>query len=361
MSETPIQTPEEVKPKAKAKKTPSKVVPENPEESPELEHYETRLKVHKIPNDSFLPNVFVYNPSIVEMGHTTLMAYRYAIPGHRLFNTAIGICEVDKHWNVKANSNRKLELIRRQAKATTYDDPRLFVYQGRLYLLYVNGMLMPSGKWASSMFLADFERLNDRTYYSALPNIGKNLNAASVQNGAVECEKNWTPFENKGKLYFVYTINPLVVYEYDIASDKARLVSTTSFDQSFWKYGEFLAGGTPLTKIGNEFVGFFHSYTNDDPDHPTQRTYHVGFWAMSAEAPYRVTRMSLVPYMTARRDPTRDRRSDKAPWLPNCIFPGGFIERGDKVFIAQGWQDSSCEVVETTWDDINKTVIEIKS
>lgn len=351
---SPIETPTpEVKPKAKKQKAPEASI-----DTIELEHYEERLKVHRIPNKDLLENRFAYNPSILETGNTIYMAYRYAVPGHALYNTAIGLCELDKHWNVKPGSNRKLELIRRQVKSTTFDDPRLFTYLGKPYMTYINGMLMSSGKWASATFLVDLERaMNDRSYVGHLPRIGNNINASVVSPGKVECEKNWTPFELEGKMYFVYTINPLIVCEYDIASDQAHQVCETKFDQSFWKHGEFLAGGTPLTRIGNELVGFFHSFTNEDPENPTQRTYHVGFWAMSVKQPFKVTRMSKVPFMTAKKDEARELRHPNSPWLPNCIFPGGFVERDGKVFIAQGFQDCSCEIIETDWATIEKDVV----
>jgi predicted GH43/DUF377 family glycosyl hydrolase len=326
-----------------------------------LEHYETRLKVIQIPRKDLLPNNFAYNPSILEVDNTIFMAYRYQGLGMSFKNTAIGLCELDSKWRVKPGSNRKVELIRRQVNATTFDDPRLFSYFGKPYLTYVNGMLMVNGKWASSIYLADLnETLHNKTYLSQLPRIGDNLNAASVNAGKVACEKNWTPFELGGKMYFVYTINPLVVVEYDVVRDLARQVSSTSFDQSFWKHGEFLAGGTPLLERDGELCGFFHSFTNDDPANPTQRTYHVGFWAMNTKPPFKVTRMSSVPFMTAKKDPKRDIRNANAPWLPNCIFPCGLVEKFDKIYISQGWQDCSCEIIETSWKAAEERVINVK-
>jgi predicted GH43/DUF377 family glycosyl hydrolase len=161
-------------------------------------------------------------------------------------------------------------------------------------------------------------------------------------------------------MMFIYQINPLIVIEYSMELQTVFESNRSKFDQGFWKHGDFLGGGTPMMRRGNEYVGFFHSFTNDHPNKPNCRTYHVGYYVMSGEAPFKILRMSQRPILTAKPNDARDLRGPSSPWRPNCIYPCGFIMRGNKVYLSQGWQDCRCEIVEMDIADLESSCREVK-
>lgn len=316
-----------------------------------------------IPSDLLVPNQKAYNCSIVEHKGLTYLFYRFEPPNGN-YNTELGACQLDSRWRPVDNTNKVLRLARWSTKVTTVDDPRVFVLNGKMMMVYPQGNVVHSGKdwlWATSIAIAEISG-DLRITGQWMPEYGKNLNVSSKPGSSlVACEKNWSPFVYNGRFLMLYSINPMVVIEFN-----AQLNTTTEIqrdvapvDLSFWKYGNFLGGGTPLVKRGDEYVGFFHSFTDDHPNKPNVRTYHVGFYAISDKPPFRLTRISRVPFMSAVDEPKRDLRGDNASWRPNCIYPCGFIERNDRVYISQGWQDCRCEIVETDWNEIEQNVVKI--
>lgn len=324
------------------------------------------MKTIDIPNDRLIPNQKAFNCSIVEAYGKVFLLYRFEKP-YGDYNTSIAISELDHNFYPIQGTSKVIDPVRWGGKVRTYDDPRAFVHNGDLYFMYCSGMLVPiegGFRWGSHLALARYGR-EEMINGQWLPDYAKNLNISNGKGKQLLQEKNWTPFCHKGKIRFAYTINPLKIIEMDLGSTMSVLpckeVSTTQFTDKFWvpKHGEFLGGGTPLHPVGEEYVGFFHSYKDDKSGKPNCRTYNFGFFAISKEEPHRVTRMSKVPIMTAKLDEKRDLRGP-SPWKPNCVYPCGWIERNGKVYVSAGWQDCRCELIELTWAEIEKNVIEVK-
>lgn len=316
-----------------------------------------------IPNDMLIANQKAYNCAIAEHRGQTMLFYRFEPPNGN-YNTEIAACYLDSKWRPIENTNKVLRLARWSSKVTTMDDPRVIVVGGKIMMVYPQGCVIHKGTdwlWATSVAIAEIS--NDfRVVGQWLPEYGNNINASSVNGSStIKTEKNWSPFVYQGRLLMLYSINPMVVIEYNPQLKTVAEIQKNSdpVDLSFWKWGKFIGGGTPLQLRGDEYVGFFHSFTDDHPNKPNVRTYHMGFYAISAKPPFKLTRMSRIPLLTAIDEPERDLRGKNASWRPNCIYPCGFIERGDRVYISQGWQDCRCEIVETDWNEIEANVIKV--
>jgi hypothetical protein len=225
----------------------------------------------------------------------------------------------------------------------TIDDPRVLAIGDRLGIVHVQGHSCGWSSFATSVCVCMLDP-DGAPHRSFRPRYDKNVGSGvSDQTPLAASEKNWTPFVRDGKLYLAYTLNPLVVLGHETHTDTVSLVSRTQFDQSFWRYGKFLAGGTSLLPRGDEYVGFFHSWTQLLPTRVTPRTYHVGYIAIGKDPPHHVTRMSERPLLTAQPDRRQDLRRRKFYRRPNVVFPGGWIERNGEVILSAGWQDCRCQ------------------
>lgn len=320
------------------------------------------MRVIDLPINHLTPNGRAFNCSIIEAYGATRLFYR--AENWKDYNTQIYTIDLDKNFEPIERSNKRVDLVRFSSKVTTFDDPRAFFYKGELYIIYANGMLAHRNGhqiWGSGVVLANMK--NMVVGKQRVPKFGNNDNMATGHKQLMATEKNWSPFEHNGRFLMVYTINPLVIVDWDLQKDVCTKISETKFNQTFWKHGEFLGGGTPLKQRGkDEFYGFFHTFTDDHSGKATCRRYHFGFYSIKVDehGMWKVTHMSRKPLMSAERDEARDLRPKNSPWLPNCIYPCGFIERDGKVIISAGWQDCRCQLIEFTWDEIMKDVRPVK-
>lgn len=314
-----------------------------------------------IPINHLTPNGRAFNCSIIEAYGALRLFYR--AENWKDYNTEIYVVDLDDKFEPIERTNKKVPIVRFSSKVTTFDDPRAFKFKNELFFTYANGFVTIRNNqqiWCAGFGLASMK--NMRLTKQWIPKYGNNDNLATGQKQTVHTEKNWSPFEYNDKLLMVYTINPLVVIDWNLTKDVCTKISETKFDQSFWKHGNFLGGSTPLLKRGDEYVGFFHSFTDDLSGKAACRRYHVGFYAIKPDdgGMWHVTRLSSKPLMSGIKDESRDLRPKNSPWLPNCIYPCGFIERNGKVYISQGWQDCRSELVEFEWDEILKDVQSVK-
>lgn len=329
------------------------------------------MRIIDIPNELLTPKEYLdknqkinraYNNAIIEANNNTYMFYRYH-PPYGNHNTEIGVVELDRNLMPISTSARKVNLVPHSAKVTTYDDPRVITYRGVVMLTYAHGMLVQTEKgwpWCCSIGIASLPNMYVGKQW--LPNYGKNLNLSNVgKNSEVFTEKNWSPFIANDKLMYLYTINPMVALEVDLQTptdpqhgNRVYQVSETEAKIKHWKWGDFLGGGTPLIydSATDEFWGIFHSFTNEDPKNRAQRRYHMGYYAITGTKPFKLKRMSKVPIMSAEWDWSKDVRSQQTPWLPNCIYPCGVMERSGMIYISYGWQDCRCQIAEYTRDEI---------
>jgi predicted GH43/DUF377 family glycosyl hydrolase len=118
------------------------------------------------------------------------------------------------------------------------------------------------------------------------------------------CEKNWVPFEYRGRTLFmvnirwsnVVSIDPLPHIDGQNFSfwDQAVEVGK-GFDNQLdvWKYGT-IRGGTPALRLNNQSnLAFFHTKVALQPSN--KLTYFIGAFVFNYEPPFQVTAISRVP------------------------------------------------------------------
>jgi hypothetical protein len=126
------------------------------------------------------------------------------------------------------------------------EDPRLVTVNGDLYVVFIGDSPFPN-QYKCIWLLRDGDR-------SAVP---LSLTGANV------IEKNWAPFEYKGKLMFVYNYEPIILLHCEPSTGKCTVIrGELPFDTS----KTFLRGGSNLlpTPDGG-YVGFAHSRLPIDP------------------------------------------------------------------------------------------------
>lgn len=293
-----------------------------------------------------------YNCSLVEKKGKLFMVYRYEPSMH--YTTEVALVELEPETlTPKLGTNQKLDTFRYNSNTSTIDDPRAFMFQGDMHAMCAHGRLIngPGGTgWSSSVVLATFDE-RGRVSSQYLPSYGRNMNSSNLVEHINATEKNWSPFVHEDQIHLIYSINPTVVLRINTQSKSTEELSIVSYPEhtfDFWRWGSFLAGGTNLIRVGNEFIGLHHTFLEKNPGKPDVRQYYSGLYAISAEAPFRVTRMSSKPVLNSKMDAKKDMRHNEHYWKPNVAYPCGLIEQGDKLLVSYGWQDCRCRI--DVWD-----------
>lgn len=147
----------------------------------------------------------------------------------------------DREWNSLGDTQKMGADVRAE-------DPRLVAVDGDLYVVFIGDSPFPN-QYKCIWLLRDGEQ---KAIPLSLP-------------GANFIEKNWAPFEYRGKLMFVYNYEPLILLHCETSTGKCTVIrGELPFDTS----KTFLRGGSNLlpTRWGDGgYVGFAHSRLPIDP------------------------------------------------------------------------------------------------
>lgn len=248
------------------------------------------------------------NPGLTYWTNKLLLAYRQdcLLPNTKDTNpnwlyrdNNVVICELDEQFR-RIGEGKKLDLPKIfNTPETKHEDARLFIHRDVLYCSYSNCSLKYMMK--RPFAAVGLSQLTDNldVHKSWWPAIGGNLTEAGDPltepvEAVLGSEKNWIFFSHDGELYVYYSLDPGEVYRYDLKKEQAWLVNKNQLKIP-WRYGK-MRGGTNVTRVGNEYFGFFHSSFRY-PDraifpHPI---YTMGFFAFEAKPPFRLTRISKEP------------------------------------------------------------------
>lgn len=155
-------------------------------------------------------------------------------------------------------------------------------------------------------------------------------------------QKNWSPFVYRNEVLLIQSINPFVVVKTSAHEDGKTLVayheSTSEALNIHWTYGE-LRGGTNaiFVKDINAYLAFFHSAGHVPGNN--MKTYVMGAYTFSADAPFRLLSMSPYAIMPGR--------FYNGPWhgmkqraIDYCLFPLAIFQDNDDLVLSAGFQDS---------------------
>lgn len=239
-------------------------------------------------------------------------------------------------WHPDPNSWRTQLVINEQPLVPPLDyadhsleDARLFSFNGRLH---------------AAVTIA---RNNANVFY-CVTGYGELVNTAKLwsfknffvprfgKNDWSGMEKNWVPFEHKGRLHFIYQCHPeqvVIQMDGDVVTGQWKS-SSPEF------YAGTIRGGTVPIRHGQQWLRFFHGAQNSKSNH-FPLTYHVGALLMQPEPPFQITKVSSRPILSGDEQyyPGWKR------WKLKVIIPYGAIPDGDGWRVALGKNDSICAEV----------------
>ena len=281
-----------------------------------------------------------YNPAILKTPNGYDLFFRYDLFQTKLkyasFSSNIGVVALDHRFKQQERTFKRIDL------QTSYgDDPRVLLVKDQIYLFY--NRLDENNPRCRHMCVANLKPDTYEMNYNTV----LDMNLSSV-------EKNWSPFEyigsdQKPHLFLEYRINPRKVIELiDPQVNDLKNIpvpGTMAYLDLKWgrKWGE-IRGGTPSLRIGDEYLGFFHSWFMDERKFAW---YVMGAYTFSAEPPFHVT--SISPHPILFKGIYETALINTASCDKRVIFPSGFLigeqEGREQIYLACGENDSGVKIV----------------
>lgn len=247
----------------------------------------------------------------------------------------LGICLLDDNLQPIKDSNVLLNLhssLRGFEEGFHVEDPRLFIFNDELYLSYTDGYQMAQAK-------IDIDTLQaTESFYIDKPNEGTT-------------EKNWTFFEYDKKLYCIYDLNTMTVFEMN--GSKWKEVSKSEWN-GCWSFG-VLRGGTSPVRVGNNFLTFFHSAL--DIRNRPGRQYFMGALMFEAKPPFTPIAISKIPLIAG------EHIAEGIPRLSNkifAVFPCGQIRKEKSWAVSFGYNDLQCRYVDISDELLSKSFVKTR-
>ncbi len=180
------------------------------------------------------------------------------------------LSELDENLNII--STIKLKVIGNYKRI---EDFRLFTHKNKLY---------------SNHVLIDDE-INIYPVISEI-NLEKNtleiIGKVNIENQK-KVEKNWTFFEKDNKLYLIYSVNPMIVYEVNIDDLSSTLIKNLT-NELEWSIEGYLSSSTNPIKISeNRYIMGIHSRDRNS-------IYHQGFLVFDDN--FDIINCSKNPYLS---------------------------------------------------------------
>lgn len=233
----------------------------------------------------------------------------------------VGLCLLNEDFTVVPGSN-VLPTLHSQYGGWHVEDPRLFIFQDKLYLSYTDGYQM-----GQALVNPDTLQAKESFY------LRKRMNAIT--------EKNWVFFEDtaSGKLYCIYNSIPYTLFEMDGANYRKVHVAQIP---PVWVYGRIAGGAAPVLH-GDYYYHFFHSSITREQgvQNPIRRQYFCGCYVMEKHYPFNVVAITSKPLLAGEYiEPFVTRMSNDI----YVVFPGGAYHENDEWVLSFGYNDLSCRI-----------------
>ena len=220
-----------------------------------------------------------------------------------------------------------------------WEDPRVYQNDGSLFMsaaTWVHGR-----QWKIRQ---SFGRVSDdlkRFEVIAEPAFGGN---SPFPDSATSTEKNWIWFRHDNEWWCQYSINPTVIFN---PKNNQRFTSETK--RIPWPHGE-VRGGTPLTLVGNELIGFFHSSTTWLHE---KRRYYMGAYALSSTPPFTLVRITEKEILTGSESDFKLLAS------PLVIFPSGALLENAVWTVVFGVNDEACGWIKIPHNEVDAMLAQV--
>lgn len=290
-----------------------------------------------------LPHPRAFNASIYRDHITgdTLLAYRDQQATSRIF-----IARLDDDMRPGSVTEVKLDHPR---CALSQEDPRLFAFDSRFIGLSFTGVeecsfeYHPSKIKANVLYtLLDPESLQPKELYDPNGLYPLTVAAPEVPDRAT-WEKNWQFFVCDGRLYFIYSIKPHIVYE--VLGEK--IVHTYSTETPHAWAGGHLRGGAPPVRVGDRYYHWFHGRVGNYDE----TVYNTGVYTFAARPPFEVLEMTRHPVQWA--DPaSRPGPGAAVVFVGGAILEDSAYDKEPEWLISQGVNDQEVHLLTYSAGDI---------
>lgn len=261
-----------------------------------------------------------YNPSVIEFNGRQLVAFRH----HR--------DRMSSELSMGEGDAVKPILPPPGTESLSIEDPRLFIFKGKLHISYVVAKIVPGNASCICAYGELEEGVPSWTIKNhTVPQTGK--------NSFGHMEKNFVFFESEGKLHMIYTAEPHTVMELN----GEKIVKAYTSSPVRWPYGQ-IRGGAILPYFKGQLLRFFHSHDGKRPDR-----YYIGAMIMEAAPPFKVLQVSKEPILYG----SPWEKENVFHWKSNVVYPGGAIKNGDGYLVSIGVNDSRCCLVKVSEQDLN--------
>lgn len=274
----------------------------------------------------------IWNPSIVKVKEGFLLSFRYCLAPKYPWISYIGVVYLDNDF--EPISTPQLLLMRDENALTSSqsEDARLFEINNEIYLIYNDNVDVENPNYTvdrRDMFIAKL------TLEGTKVNVEKPLKLVHAEKyQSIRLQKNWVPFEWRGRLMFSYSLNPHEVVQPNLLTGECKVFCESAFGCQ-WKWGEW-RGGTPALMVDGEYLAFFHSplvTTSEASKGRFMYHYYMGAYTFSSSPPFKVRTASKIPIVADGfyTDSSYDKR---------IIFPGGFIATDTNIYLTYGKDDN---------------------
>lgn len=274
-----------------------------------------------------------FNASIVDVGDKYLMVYR---PDE----IEIRACFLNYDYTIIENSFYKFNLL-------YVADPRLIVTpDNKVFMTYSNYAGNNHDEKIEGNIIMNLNESKNTIFQGTKISVSpKSLSGR---------QKNWMPFVHENDLYFISQVCPHQIYKVDWTGEKdSELVFETNYT-NYWFIREQLRGNTNavLMEDGNYLCTFHTAMLNGICYY-----YDNGCYIFEGKPPFK-------PLYTASRTYLRAEAAIESHYRKLgaivCVFPMGMILKDNKIIISYGDNDSCVKIMETTTDEMMKTMLEVR-
>lgn len=294
-----------------------------------------------------------FNPSLIRTGDGILLIFR----NNPDLNNRPYISDTGAVWlnnDLEPISKAELLITRGENDITPQqsEDARVFIVDKQLYIIYNDNIddVNPSEWHRRDMFIAKIDYINDHF------TVSKPIKVIHRQKYEdVRWQKNWMPFDWHGNLLVAYSINPHEIMLPDLETGICDPIYKTQGDIN-WHWGK-LRGGTPAQLVDGRYLAFFHSplpFISETTQGRFLMHYFMGAYTYNSEPPFNLLSISPFPIVY-------DNFYTESALGIRCIYPGGFIDAGDKLYIAYGKDDHEVWIATINKNKLYQSMVPINT
>lgn len=279
-----------------------------------------------------------FNPSIAQWNGRTWLAVRraYSYPPPLGINSIV-LWDMD---GVRLKGRNAISFWHTHAQEH-YEDPRLVVLDGQLYVSCTNFKI---ANYKAHQILAKISNITGQ--YCPTAHILYGRNGLSMDGNSGN-EKNWTWFPHADGWHFVYEPWPHHVVRTNQGEAAASYVQEVAH-KCPWDWG-IMRGGSPPVLIDGLYYSFFHSSVHGKAPEPRRR-YYMGCYTFEAHPPFHIRSMTLEPLLVG---------SERDGGTLPVVFPGGAIYQDGKWLVVLGVNDHKSAWIEIPHAEMKERLLNL--